>query len=1074
MADIGIPLSRTKIIVPTLRPEILHRPRLLEFFDDLLDKKLIIVAAPAGYGKTTLLMDFARQSEMPVCWLSLDPLDKDPQRFLSYFVAAIAEKFHKFGKQSKAALRSLTNLEQDTERLLSILVNEIDTQIDEHFALVVDDYQYVDVVPYIRDFFSRFVYLAGENCHVVLASRRLPSLPDITLMVARQQVGGFDLEQLAFRQDEIRALFEKNYGIDLTDTNVQELLRQTEGWITGLHLSTSKSTHGILDLTYAARATGVDLAAYLDQQVLAPQAPEVRKFLLETSLLGEFDAELCETVLGKGNWKHLMKTVRQNNLFALPVGAGGKWLRYHHLFQEFLQERIRQEDPQTARAIILCLADVHEQRLEWEKTYAIYKQVNDTESLADLVERAGIHMLLNERLITYQGWLDELPSFLLQERPLLLSHKGALLCALGEGRLARGVLDQSIGEFRKRGDISNLAMTLVRRAAAYRLLGDYSHALADAKEAFYAAEDKADMRATLAEAQRFIGVNLGLQGRIPEAIPYQENALRLYDQLGEKQSLVRVRVELGASYRAVGDYEGALRMYKQALLEWRGEANYQLQASGYNNLGVLYHYRGEYEQAVRAFESGLESARQNGSRVQEALLLASLGDVYTDLDEYESAGEAYENALKAAQEVNYQFLINYLNLAQAHLIRLCGNLKKAHQALDKTEPLIRASNSNHEFGTYYLERGCLCVMEESPEQAETNLLKSLEYFQRGDFVEDVAWTRIWLAALKVKTGDPAAARIHLQAALSARLPEANLTPLNQTIRRARQWLSTMRQDGEVGHLLAPWLDNIAAAERRLPTLRKHLRRLLVTVPIQAPHLSIQAFGKGRVRVDGKMLTSAQWKTAAVRELFFYFLYVTHPVTKEEVGAIFWPELDTKQLKLRFKNNLYRLRHALGQDVIVFEDEHYRFNHLLDYEYDIESFTAHLKKSKTSVDPGEKIANLHEAVILRNGPYLEDLDADWIWPERERLEQACMTAMQNLADLQSQAGDKDGALSTCREALKIDGCREDFHRLVMQIHADLGNRLGVIWQYQNCRDVLRTELGIAPSKETEALYQRLAA
>jgi LuxR family maltose regulon positive regulatory protein len=217
MSDIEIHLSRTKTIIPTLRPEVIHRARLLALFDDLLDKKLIIVTAPAGYGKTTLLVDFARQSEMPVCWLSLDKIDKDPQRFIAYFIAALAERFHKFGKQSNAVLRGLTNLEQDTERVLSVLVNEIDSQIDEHFTIVVDDYQFVDFVPYIRDFFSRFIYLAGENCHVILSSRRLPTLPDITLMVARQQVGGFDLEQLAFRPNEIHALFETNYGVSLTD-----------------------------------------------------------------------------------------------------------------------------------------------------------------------------------------------------------------------------------------------------------------------------------------------------------------------------------------------------------------------------------------------------------------------------------------------------------------------------------------------------------------------------------------------------------------------------------------------------------------------------------------------------------------------------------------------------------------------------------------------------------------------------------------------------------------------------------------------------------------------------------------
>ena len=328
-----MPVSRTKITIPALRPEILHRRRLLALFDDLLDRKLILVTAPAGYGKSTLLADFARQSRLPVCWLSLDGLDKDPQRFCAYLIAALGQRFPKFGKQSKSALRSLTSFEQDTERLLSILTNEIDSLIDEHFVLIIDDYQFVDTVPPIRDLFSRFIYLAGENCHVILASRRLPALPDITIMVARQQVGGFDLEQLAFRPDEIRSLFELDYRITLADSTLEELVRQTEGWVTGLHLSASGTPNGVPDLTRAARSAGVDLAGYFDQQVLALLSTELRGFLLQTSLLEEFDLALCNAVLGGGDWKKLFKTAQQNNLFVLPVGSDGKWLRYHHLFQ---------------------------------------------------------------------------------------------------------------------------------------------------------------------------------------------------------------------------------------------------------------------------------------------------------------------------------------------------------------------------------------------------------------------------------------------------------------------------------------------------------------------------------------------------------------------------------------------------------------------------------------------------------------------------------------------------------------------------------------------------------------------
>jgi DNA-binding SARP family transcriptional activator len=204
------------------------------------------------------------------------------------------------------------------------------------------------------------------------------------------------------------------------------------------------------------------------------------------------------------------------------------------------------------------------------------------------------------------------------------------------------------------------------------------------------------------------------------------------------------------------------------------------------------------------------------------------------------------------------------------------------------------------------------------------------------------------------------------------------------------------------------------------------------------------------------------------------LAVSRPLSKEEIGEALWPDMDYDQSKLRFKNELYRLRHALGQEVVLFENDFYHFNRLLDYDYDVENFSVHLAKAKDARGLEDRISNLHIATGSRNGPYLQDMDATWIPAERERLDRACITALRQLIDSYRQKGDLQAALHACQEALKIDVCREDFHRLAMQLCADLGDRLAVIWQYQACRKALREEQDVDPSEETEALYRRLTA
>jgi len=350
------------------------------------------------------------------------------------------------------------------------------------------------------------------------------------------------------------------------------------------------------------------------------------------------------------------------------------------------------------------------------------------------------------------------------------------------------------------------------------------------------------------------------------------------------------------------------------------------------------------------------------------------------------------------------------------------------------------------------------------------LQNALDQFQRGNLTAETDWTRVWLAAAFAGSGDEATARDHLQTVLAALSQEAGDSPLVHMLRHAAPWLAGLHADPETD----PLLRRVTQAGERLPTLRKRLRRMLKTAPLQASRLTIQSLGKPHVHVNGKLVTLSQWQTLSVRDLFFFFLLSSHPVTKDEIGAVFWPDIDPARLKLRFKNNLYRLRHALGRDVILFEENMYFFNRHLDYEYDVEDFDSHLAQVKIAEQVEDKIVHLSAAVKLWHAAYLQDMDAIWAWPERQRLEHACLDALRQLAELHRQTGDRESALQACRRALEVNPCLEDFHRLAMCLHADRGDRLAVIWQYQACRDALQTELDIVPSEETQVLYQRLIA
>ena len=1065
-------LSRTKMIIPERRPEILTRPRLIGALHEVLEKQLALVVAPAGYGKTSLLVDFAYQSDMPICWLSLDTLDRDPQRFLAYFISTITKRFPQFGNQSLSALNRLTSLAQGIERFIINLVNEIYERIDEHFVLVLDDYHFVDTVPEIREFIGSFVQQVSENCHLVLSSRRLPVLTDMTLLVAREQVGGFDLEKLSFSSDEIRALFEKNYKVKLSNEEVENLFIQTEGWITGLHLSQNKSTRNIPGLGSAARMMGIGLAEYFEQQVLTQQPVEIRTFLLQTSFLDAFDSELCEAVLGVGNWQRLMGTVISNNLFVQSVGKKATWIRYHHLFQEFLQNRLKEEDPIQARQILARLSEVYEERDEWEKAYQIYNQFGDLDSLAGLVERAGSSMIQQGRFTTLDGWLTGLPEKHVNGSPGLISLKGIIAATKGQVRLGLELVDKALEGLKTNQNQQGFAFTLVRRAWIQRLLGNYSASIADADEVIRLCAKNQTLDNILAEALRMKGFGFHRLGQSKQAISYLQQSLSIFIKLENKDNIALVQMEMGIIHRSIGENAIAKELYLKALHIWEESGDLVSQADIYNNLGVLHHTNGEYEKAVQAFEQGLVCTRRSGYVRLESLILASLGDLYVELDDHEMALQAYEHAERIAHQIDYRYLLNYLALSIAGVLRLQEDFKKARLLLNDAKIWVEESQSTSEQGLYRLESGKLYLATGNLNQAIQELKTAVFDFSQGGLIKEACSSRLWLAAAYSQQDDLDSARMEIFTAINAETLSRVGYPLSITAYQSRAQLSKLLDDPQVGSILSDLMHQAETVEAFVPKLRKHLRQQFSTIPTPSPRMIIRSLGKGSVRVNGKLVTSSQWKTQSVRELFYYLLTTPQPVTKEEIGGMFWPELSPQQLKTRFKNEIYRLRRALGQDTILFDGEFYYFNKNLDYEFDVDIFKAGLENARISQNMDEKISHYQAAVNVVHGLFLEDVGSLWVMTEREHLNQEYLSALLSLSRLYLGIGHERNALQACQQLLARDPCYEEAHRLIMQIYDLLGDRPAVVRQYQTCKATLKTVLGLSPSPKTEELFRQL--
>jgi ATP/maltotriose-dependent transcriptional regulator MalT/DNA-binding SARP family transcriptional activator len=1075
-------VTRTQIILPDRRPDLLSRQRLLDLWYDLLDFKLIIVAAPAGYGKTSLLVDMAHHIDLPVCWYAIDALDNDPQRFLAHFVAAITQRFPQFGRQSAAVLANTLLDEAGLDQLATTMVNEAYEHIKEHFLLILDDYHLVNDKK-INQFINRFVQQVDENCHVVISSRALVSLPDLVLMVARSQIAGLGLEDLTFRTDEIQALILQNYNLTVPQAEAEELAQETEGWITGLLLSAQTMWQGMADRLRLARISGVGLYDYMVQQVLDRQPPAVRDFLLRTSLLGEFNAQLCQTVLDTSadpdqtDWVGLMDIVVRNNLFVLPVDDRGTWLRYHHLFQDFLQSRMKKERPDETERILRRLAAIYVERAEWVKARELYQRLDDVTATADLIETAGLRMVRSGQLTTVAKWLDVLPASLLSSRPALLALRGYTAAMLGEVDRGLSLLNRAEVASRRAGREALLVQTLLWRSVAHRFLGKYQASLADADEALVLTGQHESPDPYRAEALKARGISLYRIGQLNAAVECLEQSLAVYTVLDEIQNVAMVLLELGVAYVYMGRYEQALTNYNQALDHWRKMDNITWQANLLNNLGFLHHLRGDYEGASQTFEEALTCARQSGYARIEAYALCGIGDLYADLEAVDAALAAYHQAREVARRTGERFLLLYLNLAEAALARSQRNLAHAQALVDMAGRLAQENGSDYEQGLQQLEAGRLALAENRVADAVMLEQAAAGRFEEAGQRVESARAYLQLAIACQAAGEKQEVIEYLRRAFRLTFELESQHPLVAASKETLALLEAVQDDITVGQQAAQLLQRITKFKQDIPRFRRRLRRYVSTVPFAPPGLTIQALGQARVTLDKQVVTSPEWQTQRrVRELFFYLLAHQDGLTREAIGLVFWPDSSPAQLKLQFKNTIYRLRRALTKDIVLFDvaEDRYAFNRQLDYDYDVEMFQREVQRARTETSPERQAVAYQAAIELYQGPYLPDIDGTWVLPVRERLSQLVIEDQLELAELYLTAGQYNLALKYCQQVLTEDPCLEKAHRQAMRAHAALGNRAAVIRQFEQCQRTLLDEVDAPVSPQTRELYDALTA
>jgi ATP/maltotriose-dependent transcriptional regulator MalT/DNA-binding SARP family transcriptional activator len=1043
------PLIYTKVHIPRTR-DLLSRPRLLDYLHENIHRKLVLVCAGPGYGKTSLLVDFARDAHIPVCWYTLDRSDEDPRTFLDYLIEAVRVRFPSFGARTRALLEQDRGGTSDLRSTIGVLVNEFVEQIPEFVAIVLDDYHTVEAEEGVNRALDTLLQYLPEHVHMIVLSRSIPPL-SLTRLTAYGEAVALGADVLRFTVEEASMLLQRNLDLHLSETEARQLVEESEGWITAILLRAQagqRETRG-----FSPRQDHV--YTYLADEVLSHLSPELQIFLKRAAIPRQVDGSFCDALLERDDSAQLLRYLERRNLFLIPLEGG--WYRFHGLFRDFLLGEARKDRAGFTR-LHRRAALLWRERGEPEEVVEHLLQAAALVEATEEMEALAQGLFERSRFRTLVRWIEALPEEVRWQNQRLLLYLGKAYIPIGQADRARACFVQAGELFARDGDGTGQRQALADLAVLERMQGNYRAALQTAQAALAGEPPQRDP--AVVDLHRTISVCLLALGN-PAGAEVHARAAVTYSPGTGAYNEALAYLDLGYCLYTQGRLVEADAAYQQALDRCREIGSPDLLANILNNLAMRPFLHAEFGEALDLLERALAAAQTSLSAYLQALVRASLGDLYRDMGDSSSARWSYQQGLEQARHVPNAALVCYLLDALGNLARQEGAFLEARQYLEQA--LEAAGTSDRDRSQVNVSLALLEAAEGQAEEAMTRLaaVARREEGTEGRLESLRAWVARSIVEKQRQHGPAAREALRRAAALAETMgvvepflaEGAALLPLLQS--------SSPRVRGA-------FLQGIVARLQSRPRLQQD-----ATTPGEPrPSLRLLALGPGRVFRRGREITAREWGYRIPRELFFY-LFFHNPAHREQVGLVFWPDRNPARMSSAFHAALYQARRAVDCQFATFQEDVYAWNQEVVVECDVVEFERLLNQA-ANLPPGtpDGASLLEQAISLYGGDFLEDCDREWCNLVRENLRSRYLQTLLLLGEHHLQCQDPVRAQQLFQDSLRVDPFCEESYRGLMRCHALAGERALVVRVYRRCRRYLAQELHVEPSEETVALYRTL--